>query len=172
MANTLRSALVLTGRVLRFLTAANLVYGALILALLLASLIAEDLVMSALGVLPDNPRIVWGMRVIALLGIAAVWVTHLSISGLRAIVATVHGGDPFVRENAARLQRIAWLILGLEVLHLGVGAAAVAASSARQSLDIDWSLSPTRWVAILMLFVLARVFEEGARMREDLEGTV
>jgi hypothetical protein len=30
----------------------------------------------------------------------------------------------------------------------------------------------TRWLAVLMLVVLARVFEQGARMREDLEGTV
>jgi hypothetical protein len=30
----------------------------------------------------------------------------------------------------------------------------------------------TRWLAVLLLFVLARVFEQGTRMREDLAGTV
>jgi hypothetical protein len=34
----------------------------------------------------------------------------------------------------------------------------------------DFSLTP--WLAVLLLFVLARVFEQGAHMREDLEGTV
>jgi hypothetical protein len=28
------------------------------------------------------------------------------------------------------------------------------------------------WLAVLLLFVLAQVFLEGTRMREDLEGTV
>jgi hypothetical protein len=162
----------ITRRVLRALAAANLVYGGLILILLVASLLAERWVMSALGVLPGNPRIVWGMRVVAVLGVAGAWLTHLAIIGLREIVETVGAGDPFVSLNAVRLQRIAWLVLGLEMLHLAVGATAAIASSARQSLDLDWSLSPTRWVAVLMLFVLARVFEQGSRMREELEGTV
>jgi hypothetical protein len=30
----------------------------------------------------------------------------------------------------------------------------------------------TRWLGVLLLFVLARVFEQGARMRDELEGTV
>jgi hypothetical protein len=30
----------------------------------------------------------------------------------------------------------------------------------------------TGWLAILLLFVLAQVFREGTRRREDLEGTV
>jgi hypothetical protein len=45
-------------------------------------------------------------------------------------------------------------------------------STATAPFDIDWSFSPTRWVAVLLLFVLARVFEQGAQMREELEGTV
>ena len=32
--------------------------------------------------------------------------------------------------------------------------------------------SPAVWLAVLLLFVLARVFDHGARMREELEGTV
>lgn len=39
-------------------------------------------------------------------------------------------------------------------------------------IDIDWTFSFTPWIAVLLLFVLARVFAHGARMREDLEGTV
>jgi hypothetical protein len=39
-------------------------------------------------------------------------------------------------------------------------------------LDINWSFSLTRWIAVLLLFVLARVFEQGARMREELAGTI
>jgi len=35
---------------------------------------------------------------------------------------------------------------------------------------VGFSFAP--WLAVLLLFVLARVFAEGARMRADLEGTV
>jgi hypothetical protein len=38
--------------------------------------------------------------------------------------------------------------------------------------DMDASLSVTPWLAIMLLFVLAQVFEDGARMRDDLRGTV
>jgi hypothetical protein len=88
------------------------------------------------------------------------------------VVDTVRVGDPFVIVNAQRLRTIAWAVLGLELMHLVVGAVAALASSATQPLDIGWSFSVTRWLAALLLFVLARVFEHGARMREDLAGTV
>jgi hypothetical protein len=94
------------------------------------------------------------------------------LTRLLEIVETVRLGDPFVSENAARLETIAWIVLGLELLHFAVGAIASSVSTAAQPLDIDWNFSVTRWLAILLCFVLARVFEHGTRMREDLEGTV
>jgi hypothetical protein len=167
-------ALRATRAVLRVLTVLNLGLGALIGVMLLASLLAESWVMTALGVRPGEGRaaLVLGMRLMAVLGIAAVPLAHVVLTRLRDIVETVRQGDAFIAGNAARLRTIAWAVLGLEVLHLGVGAVATAASSPAQGLDIGWELSPTRWVAVLLLFVLAQVFEEGARMREDLEGTV
>ena len=44
--------------------------------------------------------------------------------------------------------------------------------TAADPLDIGWSFSATGWLAVLLLFVLARVFNEGAEMRYELEGTV
>jgi len=81
-------------------------------------------------------------------------------------------GEPFVVENAVRLQKIAWAVLALEVLHLVIVAVAANVSTPQAPLDIGWDFSVTRWLAVLLLFVLARVFETGARMREELEGTV
>ena len=81
-------------------------------------------------------------------------------------------GDPFVRDKARRLNSIAWWMLGGELIYLGVGAIARYASSGGQVLDINWRFTLTPWIALLLLFVLARVFEAGARMREDLAGTV
>jgi len=38
--------------------------------------------------------------------------------------------------------------------------------------DMGDGFSFTPWLAVLLLFVLAGVFAQGARMRTDLEGTV
>ncbi len=161
-------------RVLRGLIVFNWIAGVLIFALLVASVIAEEAVMGALGAVPaeGNAERIAGMRQIAVLGIVAVLVAHVVLSRLLGIVGTVRDGDPFVAENAERLRTIAWSVLGLELLHLLVGLAAALATSETAPLDIDWNFSLTRWLAVLLLFVLAQVFEEGARMREELEGTV
>jgi hypothetical protein len=112
------------------------------------------------------------MRLIMVMGISSIPFAHVVLTRLLAIVDTVSVGDPFVRENAARLTIIARAVLGLEVTHLIVGLISSGAFSAGRAIDIDWEFSITRWLAVLLLFVLARVFEQGARMREDLEGTV
>jgi len=148
--------------------------GALILALLIASLIAESWVMRALGArpAPGNSMLFVGMRLIMVIGICSVPITHLVLTRLLAIVETVKVGNPFVMANAVRLKTIAWAILGLEMMHFTVGAIVEGVSTAAAPLDISSGFSLTRWLTVLLLFVLARVFEQGARMREDLEGTV
>jgi hypothetical protein len=167
-------SLAVSRKVLSVLIKLNLLFGFLILALLVASLVAEGPVMGALGARPTvhNATLIIGMRTIMVLGICSTPFAHIVLTRLLAIVETVRVGDPFVSVNAARLQTIAWAVLGLEIMHLVVGAVAAIVSSAGHQLDIDWSFSLTRWLVVLLLFVLARVFDQGARMREDLEGTV
>jgi hypothetical protein len=172
MAATVSSALPIARTVVRGLIVLNLVFGAGILALFVSSLVARDAVFAALGIDPANTRLVAGGLLIMVIGIAAVPLTHILLTRLLAIVDTVRRGDPFVAGNAARLQTSAWALLGLELMHLAVGAIAAAASSPSQPLDLDWNFSITGWLAVLLLFVLARVFDEGTRMRDDLEGTV
>jgi hypothetical protein len=84
----------------------------------------------------------------------------------------VRAGDPFIALNAGRLQAIAWTLLALQVLSLVVGAIAKSVSTRAHPLDIHAGFSTGGWLAVLLTFVLARVFAEGARMRDDLEGTV
>jgi len=161
-------------RLLTALLYANWLYGLGILALLLATVVAPGPVFHALGVLPIDGRetLAAGMRLVMLVGIVAVPVAYVVLSRLRAIVDTVREGDPFVAANAERLQTIAWAYLGLELLRIAVGVVAAGVRSSGQPLDIHWRFSVTPWVAVLLLFVLARVFDHGARMRADLEGTV
>jgi len=166
-------ALTISHRVLRTLVVLNVVYGLGILGLLVASLIAPGWLFPALGVrlAGDSGAGLLGMRLIMVVGIASAPIAHVILTRLLAIVDTVRAGDPFVVENGVRLQTIAWSVLGLELLHLVVGAIA-ASSAVSEQLDLDWSFSITPWIAVLLLFVLARVFDHGARMRAELEGTV
>ncbi len=164
----------LTRKVLRGLTVLNLAYGAAILLLLVASVVAPDLVFRALGVREGagEERLITAGRALMVVGVAGALVAHVILRKLLAIVNSVREGDPFAVQNASRLRGIAWALSGAELLHLVVGGIEAFAAAGGQPLDLDWSFSVTPWVAVLLLFVLAHVFEQGARMREDLEGTV
>jgi hypothetical protein len=166
----------LTGaeRVLKALTVVNVLYGTGILLLLIASMAAPGPLFNALAGRPADVAgvAIRGMRLMMIVGLAAVPVAHVILARLRAMLLTVRAGDPFVAENAERLNAIAVAVLALELLHLAVGAIAKGDAFAALGIHIDWSFSFTPWVAVLLLFVLARVFEHGARMRADLEGTV
>jgi len=168
------SALGMSRRVLRALVVINVVYGVAILGLILWSLFAEGLVMDALGVAPAEDRVLMlrGMELVAFIGILAVPLLHVILQRLLSIVDTVRAGDPFITDNARRLRIIAQTLFGIQLLHLLIGFVISRTRSQVQQLDLDWSFSLTPWIAVLLLFVLAGVFEHGARMRADLEGTV
>lgn len=168
------NALSLSHRVLVILSKLNLVAGGFILAMLIAGFFAETWVFTALGVRPfaGHESLITGMRAIMVVGIVTVTIVHAIVKRLLAIVDTVRIGDPFVAENADRLKEIAWSALALEVLHVVVAAIASSVSTSGIPLDIRWSFNLTRWLVVLLLFVLARVFELGARMREDVAGTI
>lgn len=173
-APSLPTALAVASRVLRLLIPANLIIGALILALLIAGLIDERGVFNALGIDPSprNAGMILGGRGIMVIGIASVACVHRILTLLDGIVETVRIGDPFAAVNAARLNRIAWAVLGLEVLRSVNAVIASVSATPESQFDIGWSLNFTRWITVLLLFVLARVFEHGTRMRDDLAGTV
>jgi hypothetical protein len=93
------------------------------------------------------------------------------LRALGRIIATVSTGDPFIAANAARLRAIGWSLLVLQLLDVPaalIGRAYPVLGAAAPYAD----LSPAGWLAVLMAFVLARVFTVGSRMRDDLEGTV
>ena len=158
---------------LRILIILNWVMGAAILALLVA-LPNEQWIMRAfkLSPSPEAERLVMGLRAIAVIGLAAIPLHYAVLKRLLAIVETVRAGDPFVAANASRLQAIAWALLALQLLGLVIAAIAEAISSPEHPLDIDAGFSINGWLAVLLTFVLSRVFAEGTVMREDLEGTV
>jgi hypothetical protein len=159
--------------VLRILVVLNWLMGAAILALLVV-IPNEQWIMSAfrLSPSPEAERLVMGLRAIAVLGLAAIPLNYAVLKRLLAIVETVRAGDPFVASNAHRLQAIAWVLLALQLLSLVIGAIAKTVSTPAHPVDLDAGFSINGWLAVLLTFLLARVFAEGTLMREDLDGTV
>jgi hypothetical protein len=172
MAQVLPSALTASRWALRGLIPLNLLVGGLVVGFLILTLVAGDWVREAIHLQGGDPAtLLQGMRIVLTIFIASIAVTHILLTRLFAIVESVRGGDAFVVGNAARLRTIAWALLALELLKVAIGGVAAAALSGT-GVDMDSSLSLTPWLAILLLFVLAQVFEDGARMRDDLKGTV
>ena len=158
---------------LRILIVVNWLGGAAILALLVV-MPNEHWIMAAfkLSPSPEAERLVMGLRAIAVLGLAAIPLNYAVLKRLLAIVETVRARDPFVAANASRLQAIAWVLLALNLLSIVIGAIAKAVSTPAHPLHLNAGFSINGWLAVLLTFLLARVFAEGALMREDLEGTV
>jgi hypothetical protein len=113
-----------------------------------------------------------GLRAIAVLGLATIPLNYVVLRRLLAIIETVRAGDPFVAANAHRLQAIAWALLALQLLSVVIGAIGKMVSSPAHPLHLDAGFSINGWLAVLLTFLLARVFAEGTLMRDDLEGTV
>ena len=173
MNNKLSAALPIAHILLRILIVLNWLMGAAILALLVV-MPNEQWIMSAfkLSPSPEAERLVMGLRAIAALGLVAIPLNYVVLKRLLAIVETVRAGDPFVAANAHRLQGIAWALLALNLLSIVIGVIAKAVSTPAHPLHINAGFSINGWLAVLLTFLLARVFAEGTLMREDLEGTV
>lgn len=159
--------------VLRILIVVNWLVGVAILALLLV-MPNEQWIISAFKLTPgpEGERIIMGLRAVAVLGLIAIPLNYLILKRLVAIVETVRGSDPFVPRNAERLYAIAWALLALQILSMIIGGIGEAISTPDHPVDLDAGFSVNGWLAVLLTFVLARVFAEGTLMREDLEGTI
>ena len=175
MSNAISSsaALPIAHVVLRLLIVLNWLGGAAILVLLVIMPNREWIMASFhLSPSPDTERLILGMRAIAVLGLVTIPINHVILKRLLMIVGTVRVGDPFVAANANRLQTIAWALLALQILSIIIGAIAKSVSSPAHPLHISAGFSINGWLAVLLTFLLARVFAEGTLMRDDLEGTV
>jgi hypothetical protein len=105
-------------------------------------------------------------RVQIILTLAGAALTLPVIWLLRAIVDSARSGDPFVPGNAARLRRIGWLVLMGDFL---------VTSSRSIALHHGITFPPielSSLVMVLLIFVLARIFEAGARMRTEIQETI
>jgi len=99
------------------------------------------------------------------------------VDRLRRLFQTFTSGEPFRRENAIHL-RVIWItMLVIELSRYALFAAiasivAVFGHPDQSVLKFDPSLNLTTWMSILVLIVLAEVFREGARLKEEQELTI
>lgn len=114
--------------------------------------------------------IVW-LRWITIIIAPIIPLAHIILAKLIAMIDSVPDGTALSVVNAERLRQIAWALIGINLLDLLFGAVTTWAE-ANMGEPMGWTLALTGWLAALMLFILARVFRDGATMREELEGTV
>lgn len=148
----------------------NYVFAAMLLIGLGVSLFDPHQFATLLASSDASYTVTLGMQLLLVIGLIWVPLAHFLLTRSIAIIETVRHGDPFVAENAERLRRMAWVFLVLQLIDLVSNAIAAVTSDADH--NIEWSFSIAGWFAVLLLFVLAQVFAHGARMRDDLEGTI
>jgi hypothetical protein len=124
------AALPIARVVLQILVILNWLSGAL-LVILLVAMPTRRWIMNALD-LPQGPeadQIIWGLRGIAVVALAAIPLHYIILKRLIAIVETVRAGDPFVAVNAARLSTIAWTLLTLQCMGIAITVIDAGASN-------------------------------------------
>lgn len=92
------------------------------------------------------------------------------VQRLRRIFGAMTAGDPFHPDNVRRLRVIGLVLALLEFDGYIFGALGRFVLHADPYADININLTP--WFAVLVVFVLAEVFREGARLRRDAELTI
>ncbi len=162
-----------TVAVLRVLLVLNIVFAVGFVVAVIASVPLHDLLAARVDAkypAIDTGRVIGGIRAL-LLGVAAAVPAHVIFSRLVAVIRTVLAGETFASPNARRVRQIGWALLAIQLLD--VPLLLIVPMFHGMGVGVDGSsVSIGGWLSVLVAFVLARVFAEGAALREDLEGTV
>ena len=138
--------------------------------------IVAELIADGKGPVPDG--FFWALSTLLLAVAALLGLLIYFLQLLWRIIGSVGEGDPFVPENADRLNRMGWVGVAGNVLALMTGGLVTWIAGIAQDLgedvqfDGEVGFEGGGLLLILVLFILARVFRKGTEMREELEGTV
>lgn len=136
--------------------------------------------MADVFVTPPGTQVVWMIAVIMLFAVVMLLLTLFSINRLRRIVDSVGEGNPFTRINGTRLRGMGVAVFAIQVVtFFGSILATTILTTLGEvkpdrdfDLSIDGGISVSGILLVLLLIILARVFDRGAEMHEELEGTV
>lgn len=133
-------------------------------------------VMSRIAAVDAPEAAYWAVIAAFLILEVLLWLGLKFVGQLSGIVKTVEAGDSFSPDNADRLSRMGWIAVAGQLLALPLGWILYWMTpyleKAGERVDLDLGLDFEAILLILVLFILARVFREGTRMRDELEGTV
>jgi hypothetical protein len=106
--------------------------------------------------------------------IAALALVQFIFRALRRVVASASVGDPFIEANAVELVRVAWLLLGVNVIDALIKPMVylLAPAAVRAKIHDTVHIPITGLFAVLLIFVLAQIFRRGSDMRAELAGTI
>lgn len=151
----------------------RLFLAAVVIGLLLSLALPRQFIAALFQPGPDADvaSLLAGGRLEILIGIAGGAITLWLLAALGQIIASARAGDPFVVANARHLRTIGWALLALQLLDIPA-ALLIRFYPALGSAAPHGSVSIGGWIAVLMVFVLSRIFAAGAVMRDELEGTV
>ena len=141
--------------------------GLFLVGALLAVLLPSDL-----DIWRDLPARLRGPILAAgLLGLALyVGVVLLIVENVRRVFLTLTAGDPFDPGNVRRLRTIGVGLAALELISYVIN---FFGWMFRDLFRWEHStFNPTAWFAVLVVFVLAEVFREGARLRAEADLTI
>lgn len=126
----------------------------------------------------ENPAgAIWPVVVPSILiGAVAIGGALVIVGSLKGLFENFTSGEPFRRENAGHLRAIWIAMLAIELSRYALLALTGALLAAfgpdnvegRFTLNVDIST----WASIFILIVLAEVFREGARLKEEQELTI
>jgi len=112
-----------------------------------------------------------GTRCLMLVGLLSAGATQFILHVLKRMAEPLNSDDPFVAANAARLRAIGWALVGLQVLDFPMMAIRHNFPGLGNAVP-DTGLSLGGWLAVLLVFVLARIFDNGTAMRDYLQETI
>jgi hypothetical protein len=112
------------------------------------------------------------LLIIFALGLLILGLVWTMMRKLLSIINSVEEGNPFITANAIRLRTIGWIMIGIQIIGLPLATTAGSVADMFGENDVGFDLPLNGILAILLVFILAGIFERGAEMREELEGTV
>ena len=116
----------------------------------------------------------WALVLVVLLVAVITALGFLFFRHMHRMVGTVGQGDPFIPDNARRLNAMGWIVVAVQGLCIPLVAVLRWLERMTEKIHsgADSSLDLEAILLALILFILARVFREGTRLRDEVEGTV
>ena len=160
--------------VLNALRIANLLCIPLFLGMFVWLLFAPDLIFASFARKygPEDARQILTLSQIAIFGgLCMIYPVHLILTRLLDMIQSIKLRNVFTLDNVRKLKSIAWALLATQLIDVCYGMATLIFPNKDVPM-FDWQPSITAWLCVLMLFILARVFDHGVQLQDDLEGTV